>query len=124
MPRGIKFRAWYSGKMLEVGQMDFFSNGQININGELVGAKVMEFSGLKDCKGVDIFEGDVLRLGKTKKVGDSNNEFVPVADYGTLMVVYFDAGCFMVSEGVLSDILIWQELEVVGNIHENKLLVK
>jgi len=35
--REIKFRAWYGGKMVEVGQVDFFTDDTFHINGEIVG---------------------------------------------------------------------------------------
>ena len=35
--REIKCSAWYGGKMVEVGQVDFFTDDAFHINGEIVG---------------------------------------------------------------------------------------
>ena len=54
--REIKFRAWYGSRL---GMMTPSFNGDIN---EIFGQKhgdYMQFTGLKDCNGVEIYERDI-----------------------------------------------------------------
>lgn len=116
MNREIKFRAWEKNlkEMILVEEIDFNS---LMINQSTAWrfideVELMQYTGLKDKNGTEIYEGDIV-LDKL------NNE------YGE---VVFDEGCFLV---------LWQEgqntvyqatrefyIEVVGNVYENKNLLK
>ncbi|MFZ2151642.1 MAG: YopX family protein, partial [Minisyncoccia bacterium] len=63
MTREIKFRYFYGGQMIgPVGQMEYFTNGAVLVNEELVGGVLMQDTGLKDKNGRPIYEGDVVAL--------------------------------------------------------------
>jgi len=80
---------------------------------------LMQYTGLKDSNGVEIFEGDILKYINTY----SGKEYTKEVRYDN------DLACF----GLFDKKSIWcQEcdwmaltnLEVIGNIHENPELIK
>lgn len=129
MNREIKFRAWdvESNEMTlpndilevlvsmknEVYAMVKGRNetlGGINRNNTIL----MQYTGLKDKNGTEIYEGDI--------VSDSIN--------GGLGEVFFDEGCFLIDwEDEFTTITLHQNIrefgvEVAGNIHENPELLE
>ena len=77
----------------------------------------MQFTGLKDNGGNDIYEGDVMEFGPSKN--SVTGPYSPLADKGTLSVVVHKEGKFQLEEGDLCDCLQWHEMEIIGNIYKN-----
>lgn len=118
--RPIKFRAWH--KKLKVMLPDVGVNkGEVLYDGrwyrkdEIV---LMQYTGLKDRNGREIYEGDIVKL--TNWIGS-----IGVVEWGRFAKFIIDAEC---SNGGIFDFtnLIFEEvsnsiknLEVIGNIYKN-----
>lgn len=127
MKREIKFRAYssHNHKMYPVSNIEWDIDGRIWVtaddgkNGiELIDeeAHLMQFTGLKDKNGREIYEGDVLDIGLRNQ--DGKPVVAPVS-YETYAAGYvLDNG----GNGI------WQRLtkdcEVIGNIFEDKQLLE
>lgn len=131
--REIKFRAWDRGCKMMIAPFDIRTlikafNDESNdaeyadhpvyqhlgYTGDAEGYDLMQFTGLKDKNGVDIYEGDVVRMQGKKRIGQYVTE------------VIFKAPIF---RPVRNDTYFvdWAALvgcEVIGNIFENPELLE
>ena len=75
--------------------------------------KIMQFTGLKDKNGIDIYEGDIVR---------------PFGDQGSLAQIIFFAPSFKLATKLNNGSYnLWNyykdEIEIVGNIYQNPELI-
>ena len=125
--REIKFRAWdfQNNSMHEVNIMMIgFGSSSYNYPNEGEEADVgtmdtnrvlMQYTGLKDKNGKEIYEGDILlypNTGYDPSRGDNPNELSKV--------IFKDGGFYADDYGVYEIDL---ECEVIGNIYENPELL-
>lgn len=111
--RQIKFRAWVNGKMTESFTVEEAAHPLSDI-GDLVvtepSVELMQFTGLQDKNGKDIYEGDIvnqLYLRNYGELGDKSREIVQVKFQPT------------------SGYNIWpNDVEVIGNIYESPELLE
>jgi len=120
--REIKFRAWNKTNkiMYNVEKMVWANYGLcgvyvIDIDNKqlwfwITEIDILQFTGLKDKNGKEIYEGDVL----------SNIKFKDGSGYETQQEVYFENGCFGIGMGELFRV---KECEVIGNIYKNPELM-
>ena len=116
--REIKFRAWdgQDKLMRTVKNLMFNKNDEVDLKIEeewfATGPDLvlMQYTGLKDKNGVEIFEGDILTsdVQPCKMVNQIKD------GYG---VVRFENGIFKL--GAISLITFLNKMEVIGNIYEN-----
>jgi uncharacterized phage protein (TIGR01671 family) len=125
--REIKFKVWDTYKKI----MDYTSlNVIIEFNdytgcdiddGELI---FMQYTGLKDCKGKEIYEGDVVSAGEYF-IGDNHYpKSISIVTYGEPK--YFLKPIQKIHDGYIN---LWEAVnnygsEVVGNIYENPELLE
>ena len=131
--REIKFRAWSSGRkeMTEVESIHFKGNAvyliskYLRLVANLDETELMQFTGLQDCNGVDIYEGDIIELWYEICSG----EYREYSDKG---MVCFENGLFIIKcidEQHEYDFDFFHHVddgtkEVIGNIYENSELLE
>jgi uncharacterized phage protein (TIGR01671 family) len=119
--RKIKFRAWDGKRMTTSGIMFNCSTGFLETP---IGAqmKLMQYTGLTDKNGVEIFEGDVLKVGENlicEIMYVDNN----VDDYGDEINCAFHAKVYRHDKIIPLDGYLKKDCKVIGNIYENPELL-
>ena len=113
--REIKFRVWKknTNEMFYDVQNDYYFETFINSKR----FELMQYTGLKDKNGKEIYEGDIL------KFTDCLDEFMPFTKKISDVYWFNEYSRFAMrnTEMNLSYLL---ESEVIGNIHENPELLK
>ncbi len=124
--REIKFRAWDSGDnlMRTMFTLNSFGNPTMWTKIPSVQDKdkfiLMQYTGLRDKNGTEIYEGDILAPMK--------NDCEPV--YDGVWYVVFQEGAFFgktPNDEVITWLPYWlpdSEIEVIGNIYSNPELLK
>ncbi len=126
--REIKFRAWdkENKEMLEVQELDYEDsyNGQPMVRTTMYNDYfdtedmiLMQYTGLKDKNGKEIYEGDIVEL---KAENGCCNML------GKIIYDNYDLAFELIDEEGNQEALWYaeQELEVIGNIYDNPELLK
>lgn len=122
--RDIRFRAWnkkYDFMMQSVMVAAYGYGRKCNYDGEWwedADIEVMQYTGLHDKNGKEIYEGDIILAGcakwKCKVVWDERcARFIGITNDKDVKIVYID----MMDKNNKSAV------EVIGNIHENSDLL-
>ena len=121
MKRELKFRAWDGQRMTNSGIMFNTSKGTLEVpvqysiqNAEIpehLQMKIMQYSGLKDKNGKEIYEGDLMEA----KEGMMQVYFID----GKYILMWADNGTHYCDLNEAN-----RTFEVCGNIYQNKKLLK
>ena len=148
MSREIKFRGWdkYDKKMIyDLCQIDSFwhyysysnntglhfgKTGPDGVGEDFKNKYIMQYTGLKDKNGKEIYEGDVLKqVKKSSREGyerssyDKNN-FEVVFKYGSFWLQRpYDDSVYIRDFPNIDEFVGFECFEIVGNIYENPELL-
>jgi uncharacterized phage protein (TIGR01671 family) len=126
--REIKFRAWDKKKNLMLYEFDLIGNGDFSlakaflhlqdygINDFVEDFILMQYTGLKDKNGKEIYEGDILNM--------TYHGSVSIVEPEIKGVIGFERGSFIIEENGFALGKIGRSLEVIGNIYENPELLE
>lgn len=111
MKREIKFRAWdkTSNEMFDHAELLATRHYDLILTNE-VDFELMQYVGLKDKNGVEIYEGDIIKTDVRA---------------GNMKVIYFDTyASFMLEyKGLLYPLNEGADIEVIGSIYQNPELL-
>lgn len=126
MKRELKFRAWdteYKEWVTDTLLFYPLSGNVFNTKRRNLGEKsdknviLMQYTGLKDKNGVEIYEGDVVKRAKGNLLrGEGWQEVITPIEYRN--------GGFCWADWKLDKSTAENDLEVIGNIYENPELIK
>jgi len=112
--REIKFRVWNNNKMIRSAHLSEDFCFMVTKQGEFVDCVLMQYTGLKDKNGKEIYEGDIVHV----------TDFFHGDAKVYKGVVKFVGGYYRIEgqdirNAPLGWIISSDDLEVIGNIYEN-----
>lgn len=137
--REIKFRAWvFDEKMVDVeylknGKPKWFDIESQDLSDYNDDAILLQYTGLKDKNGVEIYEGDLVECFDYKRscgVGQIKFGKFDSSHEGGYSRYHYHQGFFIegsngeqIRDGMKEDIE-WKDVVVIGNIYQNPELLK
>ena len=112
MNRPIKYRFWRDGKMQQAHQLNAYINTDNNFSGD--GEILMQFTGLTDKNGKEIYEGDIVDVDDY-----SNGAYFGINQPRKRITIQYQD----LSVGIGFHILHKNNAEIIGNIYENPELL-
>jgi len=115
--REIKFRAWHDERKIMFPHWSIWKTDLFHYE-EAACLHLMQFTGLKDRNGKEIYEGDIVKYSEHYFGDHKENECIEVVEWDEKEASY---PCKLTSTG-FADGPNW--CEVMGNIYENPELLK
>jgi len=120
--REIKFRAWDVFKLEQVAVLNM--GGLVSFVGSansfFIPKDIMQYTGLKDANGVEIYECDVIHVSDWCEDGDNGNA---VIEWSILDAAFLATETTGIGSTCMSNIFDSGKFEVIGNIYEHKHLL-
>lgn len=124
--RDIKFRAWDEDEriMWDIWRISNKHPCHPENGEEQYDWILLQYTGVKDKNGIEIYEGDIIRYKSITRFGEEEIEYTQEVKYSTENTAGFIPFCY---ETECEDS--WysykhQDYEVVGNIYENPEILK
>ena len=107
--REIKFRCWYNNQMNKVQDISF-RHKTINLFGadiiKFEDGILMQYTGLKDKNGVEIYEGDIIDISYDEAI------------IKNAVIEYHGASFYACTNNDMWELDNYFDIEVIGNIYE------
>jgi uncharacterized phage protein (TIGR01671 family) len=119
--REIKFRAWYNDvkKMRYFYLYDYEIIEQIYLHNN---SEEMEYTGLNDKNGKEIYEGDIVKAKRKVHNWETYEDKNTIRECVNYITYCEDR--FGVMGYACDGLKTWDEIEVIGNIYENPELLE